>query len=80
LLGDGRLADVVSAEADGGDALTGAAERTVDHSVVGRGLGMKGRVEKLLRGYGCGGGFDESATVDCGLVGKEHGGIPRFCI
>ena len=43
LLRERRLADVVSAQTDGGHALAGAAEGAVDHPVCGGGLGAQHR-------------------------------------
>jgi hypothetical protein len=51
VLGDGGFADVIAAEADGGDALAGAAQRAINHAFCLRCLvrPRQGR-KKLLRG------------------------------
>ena len=56
LLGRRRLADVVAAEADGGDALAGAPELAIDHAIVRRGgFGAHRCAEKLPGCEGSGG-------------------------
>ncbi len=66
-------ADVVAAEADGGDALAGAAELAIDHAVVFGGIGAEIGGEDLLRGDGRSGGFDEGAAVEVGGGLAVHG-------
>ncbi len=68
LFGVGLLADVVAAEADGGDALAGGAEVAIDHAggFGAGGGGFRGRLRDRCAG-GCGdsgggGGFEEAAA------------------